>query len=101
SAATVLAHYGSIAAIPDDHRRWEVQVRGAAVLAENLQQRRADAELYRLLATLRSDVPLEETLDQLQWRGPDTQQLQGLCREIGDSRALEQAQELARKKLPG
>ncbi|MFY9345717.1 MAG: 5'-3' exonuclease H3TH domain-containing protein, partial [Planctomycetota bacterium] len=33
SAATVLAHYRSLDAIPDDPARWQVPVRGAAALA--------------------------------------------------------------------
>ena len=69
TAATLLAEYGSLAAIPDDPDRWEVSVRGAARLAETLRERRTDAELYRELAVLATDVPLEETLHDLAWQG--------------------------------
>jgi len=64
-AAALLAHYGTIERIPDDAGRWEVQVRGATAAAESLCARREEALLYRRLATLRTDVPLPEELDDL------------------------------------
>ena len=56
-------------------------------LAETLRARRAEAELYRRLATLRTDVPIKEELDDLRWDGP-TADLEPLCREIGFERFL-------------
>jgi 5'-3' exonuclease len=78
SAAAVLAEYGKLERIPNDSREWSVQVRGAATLAENLRAHRADAELYRKLATLRTDVPLTESLEDLRPRGPDAAALETL-----------------------
>ena len=72
----------------DDAADWQVQVRGAKGLAEVLRERRADAELYRQLATLRTDVPLQESLDDLRWRGV-TDDLAQLCEEIGFGRFLD------------
>jgi len=69
STALVLAHYETLDAIPDDEQEWAVKVRGAKTLAANLAAGREDARLYRKLATLRTDVPLSETLDDLRWRG--------------------------------
>lgn len=69
SASALLAHYGTIEAIPDLAHRWQVEVRGAKRLAGNLAERRDDALLYKRLATLVEDVPLEESLDDLEWRG--------------------------------
>jgi len=86
SAAPVLAHYRRIEAIPDDPSRWAVTVRGAAALAENLAARRDDALLYRTLTTLRTDVPLDEDLDDLLWLGPDRKELTHFCASIGDER---------------
>lgn len=85
SAATVLFHYDHLEAIPDDAADWAVKVRGAAGLAESLRERRDDAALYKRLATLRTDVPIRESLDDLRWRGP-TDDLAALCREIGFER---------------
>jgi 5'-3' exonuclease len=70
-AAAVLMRWKHLDAIPDDARRWDVKVRGADALAESLRTHRDAALLYRTLATLRRDVPLAESVDDLAWRGPD------------------------------
>lgn len=82
SASTVLAHYHHLEAIPDDAAAWAVPVRGAASLAEALRTHRAEARLYKTLATLRTDVPLAEDVDALRWRGP-TAAVAPFCRELG------------------
>lgn len=89
SAAAVLAHYHTIEAIPEREGEWGVTVRGAAALAEQLRQHREAARLYRTLATLRTDVPLDESLDALQWRGAHREQLAAFCAAIGDERFAE------------
>jgi 5'-3' exonuclease len=89
SAGTVLARYRTIDAIPDDARRWEVTVRGAEALAESLRGRREEAALFRLLATLRTDAPLPETLDDLEWRGARRKELTGLADALGDDEIVE------------
>lgn len=83
STSTVLAHYGSIEKIPDDESEWPFKVRGAASLAKVLRDERAAAMLYKQLATLRTDVPLRESVDDLRWRGADREALQSLCDELG------------------
>lgn len=70
SAAKVLARWGHLDRIPDDPRRWDVDVRGAGALAATLAAQRADAMLFRELATLRLDVPVFVSLDELRWQGP-------------------------------
>ncbi len=69
TAAALLAHYQHLEAIPDDPAAWKPAVRGAARLAATLAARREDALLYRKLATLVEDVPLAESLEDLEWRG--------------------------------
>lgn len=88
SASTLLARYGHIDAIPDDEAQWDINVRGAAGLAASLREHRAEASLYRVLATLRVDVPLPEELEDLRWRGPDREDLERLCAELGESRVM-------------
>ncbi len=85
SAAKVLAVWGHVDAIPDDDTAWRVAVRGSAALAAELAARRADARLYRTLATLREDVPLAEDVDALAWRGADRGALTALAAELGDA----------------
>ncbi len=81
SAATVLARFGHIDAIPDDHRAWGVNVVRAASLAATLVRDRERARLFRQLATLRTNVPVFESIDELAWRGP-TSALPGLRRRL-------------------
>jgi 5'-3' exonuclease len=83
SAAAVLAHYGHIESIPDDADAWDIKVRGAKALADNLRDQRGDALLFRVLATLRTDVPLSESLSDLEWKGARRAELEALCDELG------------------
>jgi 5'-3' exonuclease len=92
SAAQVLAHYGHIEAIPDAASKWQIRVRGAEVLAESLRNHRIEVALYRTLASLREDVPLTETLEDLEWRGARRDELAALCAEIGDMEFLDRVE---------
>ena len=58
-------------------------MRGKDALARSLAGQRDDALLYRTLATLRGDVPLAESLDDLRWRGVREDELAAFCEEIG------------------
>lgn len=89
SAASVLAEYLHLEHIPVQASAWRVNVRGAALLAQNLAARREQSLLYRQLATLRRDVPLSEQLDDLRWRGAPDADLQALCGELGETSVLE------------
>ncbi len=88
SAARVLARYEHLEAIPDDHRLWGLGAGRAQRLAESLKAHHAEARLYRQLATLRRDVPLKETLSDLEWRGAQPR-LKRLGRELGAHRFVE------------
>jgi len=88
-AAAVLNRYLTIEAIPENGDTWDVPVRGKAALAAELNARREEAALYQTLATLRSDVPLSETLDDLCWRGPRMAELKPLCAELDSEDLLE------------
>jgi 5'-3' exonuclease len=82
SAAALLSRYGTLEAIPDSASSWTVRVRGAERLAATLAERREEALLYRRLATLREDVPLAESLQDLEWRGARPE-LRDLCARLG------------------
>lgn len=88
SAGTVLARYRHLEEIPDDASAWDIKVRGAASLATELASHRKEALLYRTLATVRTDVPLAESLDDLAWRGADRALLNALCEELGEKSLL-------------
>ena len=70
SSAAVLAKYGRLESIPADWRSWSVNAASPAALARTLERDRANAFLFRDLATLREDIPLFDTVDDLRWRGP-------------------------------
>lgn len=70
SSATVLHHYGSIEMIPDDVALWEVTVRGSEKLASTLADQRDLALLFKQIATVRTDAPVANSVDQLAWVGP-------------------------------
>jgi 5'-3' exonuclease len=82
SASTLLAQYHHIEDIPDDIDQWDMTAGRARRLAENLAAQREQAFLYRQLATLRDDVPLNEGLDDLQWRGAG-KEFAALCEQLG------------------
>lgn len=96
SSATLLAHYGSIEAIPATPEEWAVKVRGAARLSATLEAEREHALLYKQLATLVRDVPLAESLVDLEWRGPRQSELEGLCVDLATPRLLDRARSLER-----
>jgi 5'-3' exonuclease len=81
SAATVLAKFNHIDAIPADHRSWGLPLPRAGSLAATLTRDREMARLFRHLATLRTDVPVFESVDDLAWRGPAAE-LSGLRRRL-------------------
>ena len=83
SAAKVLSAYGHLDKIPDDARQWSVAIRGADKLAATLAAQRAEATLYRTLATLRTDCPIVCDPEALAWRGPDPAALDAIARELG------------------
>lgn len=83
SAAAALARYGHLEAIPDSHGVWDVRVRGAARLARALREGRAQAELYRTLATLRRDAPVTERFADLEWQGVPREPWLALCEALG------------------
>jgi 5'-3' exonuclease len=70
SAAAVLARYGHLEAIPNDWRTWGVNATNPGKLAQTLAAERDRALLFRTLATLRTDIPVFDSVDELQWQGP-------------------------------
>jgi 5'-3' exonuclease len=94
SAATVLARWGHLEAIPPDPADWEVTVRGAAKLAVTLQDRHEDAVLFKELATLRVDRSLLGGVEDLRWRGP-TGDFARVCADLDASGLSRRAEALA------
>ena len=83
SSSTVLARFPRLEMIPDDAADWDLTLRGASKLAAILAENRDLAYLYRELTTLRLDVPLEESLDDLEWKGVPRARFTEFCSEMG------------------
>jgi len=71
TASALLARFVHLEYVPLDARLWPEAIRGADRLVRTLRERLPDVLLYRQLATLRRDVPLRESLEDLRYRGPD------------------------------
>jgi len=88
SASAVLAQYKKLESIPKDPAKWKVPSitpGRAASLAESLSAHWEDAQLFRKIATVRTDVPLNENLNDLKWRGARAD-LEEFCVSLGDSK---------------
>jgi len=70
AAALTLSQYPHLEDIPKDWTKWHPSIKKARVLSESLFGAWDDALLFRTLATLRLDVPVFDTVEDLRWKGP-------------------------------
>jgi 5'-3' exonuclease len=70
AAASVLSVYPHIEDIPKDPKEWPPSLRAAGRLAEMLFTSWDTALLFRTLATLRTDVPVFNHVEDLRWVAP-------------------------------
>lgn len=70
AAAQTLSLYPHLEDIPKDWQEWNPSIRRARPLSETLFNSWDDAMLFRRLATLRLDVPVFDTVEDLYWKGP-------------------------------
>jgi 5'-3' exonuclease len=99
SAATVLARFEHLESIPEDPGAFGLPAGRAARLAQSLAAHRAEALLYRRLARLCDDVPLEEGLAELEWRGAGAD-FHSVCTELGDEALAGRVAELYAQRKP-
>jgi len=83
-AAQVLSRYGHLEIVPRDWRAWDPGIRNAQRLAKALFESWGDAMLFRVLATLRTEARVFETVDELQWDGPRAV-FERRCAEMGSA----------------
>jgi 5'-3' exonuclease len=69
AAAHTLSQYPHLEDIPKDWRAWHPSIKKALLLSESLFSAWDDALLFRTLATLRLDVPVFDTVEDLRWKG--------------------------------
>jgi 5'-3' exonuclease len=94
SAATVLARYGSIEDIPPRAMDWDITVRGAMKLGTTLAENREQALLFRTLATLRTDAPVGDAVEEWRWDGP-TPAFEATAAALGDPALADRARRIA------
>jgi 5'-3' exonuclease len=97
SAAAVLARYGRLEDIPAAADEWDVPIRGAGKLAATLRDNFDDALLFRRIATIETDAPTIESVDELLWTGP-RKDFAGLCDALDAPGLAKRADALAEKR---
>jgi 5'-3' exonuclease len=104
SAATVLSRYRHLEAVPPDVQSWDLNdaaaLRGAVRLSATLEQKRDLAYLFRDLATLRTDTPLFETVEELRWQGP-TEAFEDFAERLEAPELCQRAQAASRSRGSG
>src|ERR1044071_2461905 len=82
-----LSQYAHLEDIPKDWRAWHPSIKKALPLSEALFSAWDDALLFRTLATLRLDVPVFDSVEDLRWQGPRPN-FEETCRRIKASDLL-------------
>lgn len=70
SSSALLAHYQHIEQIPNDHNDWIPQVRSSQKLSQTLNDDYDLALLFKLIATIDYEAQTFESIDELEWKGP-------------------------------
>lgn len=97
ASASVLSVYPHLEDIPEDTTQWSSSIRGAKKLADTLFGSWSDALLFRTLATLRLDVPVFETTDELSWKGP-LPEFDAVCKRMKADNILQRAKQLHERR---
>ena len=99
AAAGVLSQYQHLEDIPKDWREWNSSIRRARPLAECLFKNWNEALLFRALATLRLDVPVFNTVEDLRWRGPRPE-FEEQCQRMKSPALLDRVAKLMNQDRP-
>jgi len=82
-ATELIQQFGTLDATLENYEKVKKQS-----YREALRDYQAEARLSRELATIRTDVPLDVTVDQLQPGAPDLAEITALCRDLGFTKLL-------------
>jgi 5'-3' exonuclease len=83
SAAAILRRWGHLEGIPADPVTWDAGIRGAAKLNAVLRDQFELALLFRRIATVETDAPVSESVDELRWTGPpDPDAFASMCDKL-------------------
>jgi 5'-3' exonuclease len=95
AAGGVLSLYPHLEDIPKNYQEWNPAIKRAKALAESLFSAWDDALLFRKLATLRLDVPVFDTVEDLRWKGPRAD-FEEYCRQLNSSTLFKRAMAASR-----
>jgi 5'-3' exonuclease len=96
SAAAVLRRWGHLEDIPADPTTWDAGVRSAAKLNATLRDQFELALLFRRIATVDTEAPVSDKVDDLRWTGPpDPGAFAELCETLGAPALAARARSLA------
>ena len=98
AAALTFSQYPHLEDIPRDWQHWHPSIRKARPLSEALFSAWDDALLFRTLATLRLDVPVFNTVEDLSWKGPRAG-FEEQCRRLSLSELLRRTVAAASGKI--
>jgi 5'-3' exonuclease len=90
AAALTLSQYSHLEDIPKDWQDWRPSIGRARTLSESLFSSWNDAILFRTLATVRLDVPVFETVEDLRWTGPRSN-FEAYCQRMKSPELLRRA----------
>jgi 5'-3' exonuclease len=90
AAALVFSKFPHLEEIPKDWQHWDSSIRRANRLADSLFASWNDALLFRKLATLRRDVPVFNSVDDLLWKGPHPE-FENVCERLRAPELLRRA----------
>ena len=99
AAACVFSKYPHLEDVPKDWRQWDPSISRASRLAQSLFAAWDDAVLFRRLATLRLDVPVFNSIDDLLWTGPRPE-FQQVCERLRAPELFRRAMAKASSPVP-
>jgi 5'-3' exonuclease len=99
AAALAFSQYPHLEDIPKDWREWHASIRRARPLSESLFTNWNDALLFRTLATLRADVPVFQSIEDLRWKGPNPK-FRERCDTMGSPELFTRATSAASRLQP-
>ena len=93
SSATILQEFETIENIPHSQDEWP-KIRGQDSLFKSFMEHFEDLKLYKTLATLRFDVPLKESSEDLRWVSVDPGFEEFSAHTLGSTSTFESLQKL-------
>jgi len=95
AASSILSQYRHLEDIPKESSLWQTSIRNSTKLAQTLFSNWDDAILFRKLATLRIDVAVFESLDELKWNRATTH-FASFCERIKAQTTLRKLEKISK-----